>query len=199
MLLGWLPPPRKDRFVTTSILILPGLGDEKTHSQIQYLTRLWGGRNRRVFIFQPKWSEPESYDKKIKRLENFYAEHTADHTVIVGYSAGGALATILLYKHPTITKAYLISAKLQGSSTIGASFDISAPAFRRTVERSESLLSEISPQKVMCLVPLHDEVVPKKDMQVPKAAIKRVWFAYHMPSIVVALIFNMTYLLRKNH
>ncbi|MDX1766389.1 MAG: hypothetical protein R3313_05575, partial [Candidatus Saccharimonadales bacterium] len=63
-------------------------------------------------------------------------------------------------------------------------------------ETAISKLSEYSLKRITCFYPLLDEVVPKKDMKIQGANKKLIPFAFHVPGIVFALLFQARRLLK---
>lgn len=182
-----------------TIIVIPGLGDEDAVKKIRWIVKRWSTPNRKVQIFQSQWETKESAEKKLHRLKVFLERHSSERVSIVAYSAGGALAMRLLKEHPSIERFVLISSKLKGAEKIGENYQNRAPALLGTVQASQSIIDGITDteiQKIICLRPFFDNVVPIEDMSFEGVITKRIPMILHAPSIVLALIFQVSRLIK---
>lgn len=185
--------------VKTSLIIIPGLGGESSVNKIRWFVNRWQTADRSVYIFESRWHEPETSEAKIERLNMFLAEHKADKYQLVGYSAGGALATAVFKSNPGIEKLVLISAKLKNADRIGPAYQSSAPALVGVVQASELAINKLDSSmlpKIVCLRPIYDEVVAIEDMEIEGAQLKRIPFIFHAPAIVLSLLIFTNRLLK---
>lgn len=181
------------------IIIVPGLGDEDTLSKLAPVIRRWEDNETTVSVFQSKWSDDESYSDKSKRLRALFEEDLEVDTYVVGYSAGGTLANAVLGADSAVKRIVFISAKLKGSDTVGEKFQKRAPALLEAVLGSEKTIEQMSDEdkkRAVCLVPLFDEVVYKKDMKIDGVKKKTIPVGVHAVAIAFALAFMTRGLLK---
>ncbi len=181
------------------IIVVPGLGDEDALNRLAPVVRRWEDNETKVSIFQSKWSDKENYSDKAKRLKELFEEDLGADTCVVGYSAGGSLANALFGADAAVKRLVLISSKLKGSDTVGEKFQKRAPALLETVRQSEettSIMTDRDKRKLVCLVPLFDEVVYKKDMKINGVEIKTIPAGFHALAIAFALAFMTRGLLK---
>ena len=181
------------------VIVIPGLGSNMVRNRIEAIVRRWERPNRPVQIFNSNWSSNESFDQKLSRLIKQVDGYKGAKISVVAFSAGGALATSLLDRSSNISKVILISSKIKGSNTIGVKYQKRASALIDAVKASENSIARLpasKKEKIICLKPIFDEVVPKKDMCFEGVETKLTPFLFHVPSIAIALLFQVKRLLK---
>lgn len=177
-----------------NIVFIPGLGEGfLTNLQNKYV-RTWKNKNRRIYVFEPRWSSEEDYENKYSRLTDLIQKIDKNEKLtIVAASAGGSLATRLLSEIDRISHAHIISGKNSGADIIGQPYKNRAPALVQSVKASEkTLLRAVDYEnKVTVYKPLTDGVVPLRDMLVGDSTVKRVPAVGHVAGIATALLFYL--------
>lgn len=185
-----------------SVIVIPGLGGPDALSRVRFAIRHWRDKHTKVHIFDSRWDSDEILAEKLDRVVDFFEMNKGESkVVVVGFSAGGALATNLLLACPEINKVILISAKIKGSNTIGPEFVKRAPQIIETVKASEKAREILQPNelhKCISYRPIFDGVVPLRDMFFEGMRKKRIPAFSHAIAIGFALIFQIKRQIKAN-
>ena len=176
----------------TTLLYLPGLGSERL-LKIQRRYLKWKCRKRgfELVFFESRWHDDEPYTEKWQRLLEDTTSTSAESTIVLAVSAGGALLTRFVSENPTVKSAHCMSAKLKNAEAIGSSYRKRAPALFDAVRESQAVLGDMNlAEKTIVYRPLFDTVVPLKDMIIPGARRKRFFGFEHITALIWALVFH---------
>lgn len=134
--------------------------------------------------------EEKSFKPKLKKLVaeiNKYLDR-GDSVSLVGGSAGGSAVLNALMEQPKITAVVNLCGRLRKGKNVFPSLDIAAqrsPSFKDSVltfEGSEPGMTSDLRKKVLNLIPLWDEVVPKVTVSLRGATNKTLPSVEHMLS-----------------
>ena len=184
-----------------NIIVIPGLGDEQSSGYAKRIVHRWEKADTEVIWFDSRWYANETFKAKFKRLLSTY-DHAAKqdgNVSVVSYSAGGALMVSLLAERKLSGRAVVIAGKMKNAGGIGPHYQQQNPALKDAVEQSEQKLNSLKTpaEKITCLRPFFDNLVPVGDMLIPGARVKTVPMILHSLSIGFALFFMATGELRK--
>lgn len=178
-----------------NILIVPGLGDQKTMGRnsayVGLLNKL--EHNRQFLFFDPLWESDETATAKTERLKAFYYDNNEPETVFA-FSAGVPLAVGLIEKAKSIKQAHFVCGKALGAEKIQQRYLDMAPAFLGIVRSCERIVGqgiEDVRSRVTCYAPrwrADDAVIEKIDMLIPGAVVKNLPPFSHLPAIIYSLV-----------
>lgn len=154
-----------------TVIIIPGLGDGV--ALMELATRHWRTRGLNTLVYSVGWRDDErSFTPKLTRLlELIDTLHESDKRVsLVGTSAGGsAVLNAFIERQDAVHRVINVCGRLRVGPTKGLwAFDAktkSSPAFADSVtmcETHQNTMQENSLKRVMTVVPLFDEIVPKE-------------------------------------
>jgi pimeloyl-ACP methyl ester carboxylesterase len=173
------------------IIYLPGLGDRNPAQRRLVKLFALGGADTRYFTIN--WADRgEPYAHKFKRLLKLVDQLAKTRRVsLIGVSAGASLAINTLSARPEqIHRVVTVCGKLANINAINPSYYHENPAFKGSVGALYKSLKQLSGrqrQKVLCLRPLLDEVVPTGDMHINGAHRKTLPLIGHAPTIALSL------------
>lgn len=139
--------------------------------------------------------EEKSFKPKLKRLVaeiNKYLDQ-GDAVSLVGGSAGGSAVLNALLEQPKITSVVNLCGRLRQGESVSPSLEVAAqrsPSFKDSVLTFESREPSMTPDqrsKVLNLIPLWDEIVPKGTVPLRGATNKTLPSVEHMLSGFIGL------------
>lgn len=150
------------------VIYVPGLND--TNPFYELLINRWSIYGIIPHVYRVGWHDGEtSFSPKLKRLVDHVDQYIGEgHQVsLVGGSAGGSAVLNALLEEPKITAIVNLCGRLRAGVHVFPSLETASKrslAFRDSVimfEKNEPRMSDDQRRKVLNLIPLWDEVVPK--------------------------------------
>jgi hypothetical protein len=169
------------------VIYVPGLND--TSPFYELLIHRWSIYGIVPHVYRVGWHDGEtSFNPKLKRLVGRVDEHlVAGHYVsLVGGSAGGSAVLNTLLEESKITAVVNLCGRLKAGTDVFPSLEMAAkssPAFKDSVltfERKEPSMSSEQRKKVLNLIPLWDEVVPRSTVPLKGATNRTLPCIEHM-------------------
>lgn len=173
-------------------LYIPGLGGKRSILlQRTYigLLNVFRSKSNHISFFDPRWETEEPYPTKYERLLLHY-EQSESPPIVWGVSAGASLAVRLCVELANQPQLNIICGKVLGSTKIGSHYRRRAPAFVESVESSETLCSNLDPERCTCYIPKNDAdgVIETIDMSIPNSRIIKLPAFRHARAIGYALM-----------
>ncbi len=174
------------------IIYVPGLGDHRAKAQrlAVRLWRLYGVRG----VFEPvHWSDGKPFEPKLQSLLDRIDELSmAGYTVSLVAASAGASAALVAYerrKHQ-LTGIVCICGKINHIEAVNPEYYRKNPAFKESLAALARVLPNLSAQdrqRILCLRPLYDELVPVEDAVLSGASTKTLPVAGHAIGIGYAI------------
>lgn len=174
------------------LIYLPGLGDGYDGVRRLALT-MWRKLGLRVTFIPLRWNDTnETYQAKRARIEAIVdSSRHGEKTVLVGESAGGAIALAAGLNDGRIDQVITLCGKNRGAERLARSIDKLHPAFRDAVKDADMQLAHSSVaerRKVVTFYSERDMVVAKRDTLIPDAKAVRVRIPGHQV-VIMAILF----------
>lgn len=180
-----------------TLLYIPGWGDAQTIERQRKVVAGWNRSGVVAHIFDSQWISEETCAEKQMRLLNWFDAHAVGEVTVIGTSAGGPLAILLLkQRSEQIKLVKIVCGKLRGADGIGPKYTSQSASLKECVMACENSLDSLAAddsQKIITYRPLLDEVVPLRDMTVSGARNKRLLLVGH----VITIGFSLLFLLKK--
>lgn len=150
------------------VIYVPGLNDQKKGYDL--LINRWSSYGVVPHVHRVGWRNAEErFDPKLERLVGFVDELLDDGNTVslVGGSAGGSAVLNALLEQPEINAVVNICGRLRAGENVFPSLEFAARkslSFKDSVtifERKEPQMTAEQRSKVLNLIPIWDEVVPK--------------------------------------
>jgi len=174
------------------VVYIPGLNDHR--AKLQYkVVRAWRLLGVKVTIEPMNWSDQKSYDSKLEHLlATIDMLHDQGHEVsLVGVSAGASMALNAFAVRPhTVYKVACICGKINHPETVANVTYQRNPAFKESMDLLENSINNLSIQqleRIRCIHPLADNIVPIADTKVDGASEKTIPVVGHTLGIVYAI------------
>ena len=173
-------------------MYIPGLGDGYDHVRRRAL-RGWQ-RSTLVVTFVPmRWHDPtETYGQKLARIDAAIDRHTGSRLVVVGESAGGAMAVEVTARHPEAAKVITICGKTVRADRVASRVYRRNPAFKEAMIRADKRVASMSRTAASKFVTFYsplDPTIRLIDTQIPGTRMRRLLTPGHLVSIVLVLLF----------
>jgi hypothetical protein len=149
-------------------MYVPGLNDQRKGYEL--LIQSWSMYGVVPHVHRVGWHDREKiFELKLRRLITVVNEFLdSGHTVsLVGGSAGGSAVLNALLEQPKINAVVNICGRLRAGKHVFPSLELAAknsPSFRDSVlsfEKAEPKMTQEQRSRVLNLIPVWDEVVPK--------------------------------------
>lgn len=177
------------------VVYVPGLSDQR--KAYDFLINGWRIYGIDPHVFKPNWYDGESFKPKLKRLVVYVNKLLGKGNTVslVGGSAGGSMVLNALIEQPKINAVVNICGRLRAGINVFPSLELASrrsPAFKESVlrfERQEPNMSLELRKKVLNLIPLWDEVVPRSTVPLKGATNKMLPTIEHMFSGFMGMTF----------
>lgn len=142
-------------------IYVPGLGDH-----FDWLRRIglkaWAASDSRVSFVPSHWNRrSETFDVKVARIRQVIEQHPGDEIILVGESAGGALALYTYLTQPdAIGRVVTIAGYNHGFKSMSPHYRISKPAFYHLMQAvDEQVISPVAAAAITTIYSTEDTVV----------------------------------------
>lgn len=185
------------------VIYITGLGDQKAVWQRRAVAA-WRIHGVMPHFFQVRWADDEAFGPKLEKLlklvDELY-EKDSREVGIVAASAGVSMALhALVARNERIKGVVSICGKIQHPEGVHDSYKHENPAFSKSMDLLPSTLRSLSgemKQKITCLYPYADHVVPLQDQRIPGAKNKRVVSFGHVATITLQITLASFFMLRN--
>jgi len=145
------------------IIYISGGGDKYDRVR-RFGLRFWRRRGVKATHMPMHWSDPsETFEQKLRRLKEELTRYPGMQTILVGESAGGAVALCALRRFATdIDQVVTVCGMNQGAANVSGRLYDKNPAFRdamREVDDVVATLSEQERSKILTLYSSFDQTV----------------------------------------
>lgn len=170
------------------VIYIPGLNDQRKSYEL--VVDRWSLYSVVPHVHRVWWHDGEPFKPKLKRLLDKVDGYLGkgDKVSLVGGSAGGSAVLNALVEEPRINAVINLCGRLRAGDKVFPSLDLAArnsDAFKASVIQFESKEPKMTPsqrQKVLCLIPIYDEIVPKSTASLKGATNKTLLSVEHMMS-----------------
>jgi len=176
------------------LVYLPGLGDSADPLRKLWLGGYWGD-GITVSLVPMMWrSGDDTIDAKLDRIRKAIGRIPAERTVLVGESAGAAMAVIALQcLADQVDGVVSICGKHLHGDTVGAHVYRRNPSFRSVIERGEAVVQDMSVKdkaKLGIIYSSHDGFIPAEDTLISGVKAVDIRTHGHKRSIIKVLLFR---------
>jgi hypothetical protein len=197
-LLSWKPIPF-NYFVIISIMIdliiIPGLADDVKYTK--FLVRNWESKyNVRLHVISFGWNGGiNEFDNKFKLFLEKVDEiiNNGNKISIIGISAGASVAINTFYlRKDRINKAISVCGRLRDQNVKQRFYypKEKLNIFKESILLCEKTLSNLTNEdrkRLLYFLPLFDDVVPVKTMEIKGASSKKIYSIQHMFNILYTI------------
>ena len=177
--------------MATRYIYLSGLGD-RFDVMRRIMLAVWRLRGRDVVLAPMRWGEAdESYEHKQQRILRKIRAKRGKDVVLIGESAGGAMAIRMLADYPNdVARVVTICGYNHTASGIHDFHRSMHPAFVKTVEANDQSSAQIRQyaKLITAIFAPRDNVVAPKYSQIDGAAERRVPGRLHQLVIVLTVL-----------
>jgi len=169
------------------VIYVPGLKDQR--KGYEFLINGWKIYGIIPHVHRVGWENGEkSFRPKLKKLvtEVNNLINKGNIVSLVGGSAGGSAVLNTLVEEPRVNAVVNLCGRLRAGKNVFPSLELAArnsPSFKESVLLFESLELKMKPElrrKVLNLIPIWDEVVPKTTVPLKGATNKTLFSIEHM-------------------
>jgi len=168
------------------VIYVPGLND--TRKGYEFLINGWSIYGVVPHVHRVGWESGESFKPKLKKLvaEVNKLLDKGNIVSLVGGSAGGSAVLNTLVEEPRINAVVNLCGRLRAGKNVFPSLDLAArnsPSFKESVLLFESVEPKMKSElrrKILNLIPIWDEVVPKSTVPLKGATNKILFSVEHM-------------------
>ena len=170
------------------VIYVPGLNDQR--KGYEFLINGWRVYGVIPHVHRVGWHDGESFKSKLKKLVaevNHYL-NKGNLVSLVGGSAGGSAVLNALLEQPKINAVVNLCGRLRAGENVSPSLKFAArnsPSFKESIllfERVEPKMTHESRKKVLNLIPIYDELVPKSTAYLKGASNKTLPSVEHVLS-----------------
>jgi pimeloyl-ACP methyl ester carboxylesterase len=180
------------------IIYIPGLGDG--YDFIRRVGLLsWRRRDVSVTLVPMRWSDKdETFEDKLDRIKQAIDSKPVP-AVLVGESAGGAMAIAVAAQFPTkVIHTITLCGMNQGAGSVGAHLYRKNPAFREAMTQADKVTanrSDADASKMTILYSSRDSTVRPKDTLIANVTAIDLKTPGHMPTILTVLYLRSRFVL----
>lgn len=154
-------------------IYIPGLGDRFDPLRRAALQR-WKRRDVQVTLVPMRWADnTETYEQKYARVVAVITQAAAQKTILVGESAGGAMALLTFCRQQqAVHSVVTVCGYNKGAAEIGQGYRRSSPALYPLLRELDKVLPGLptaARQRITTIYSLHDSVVSPRHSQVDGA------------------------------
>lgn len=170
------------------VIFVPGLDDQKRN--YEFLVNRWAIYGIIPHVHRVNWHNNDSLEPKLKRLVKEADQYLQNSNIVslVGWSAGGSAVLNALVMEPKINAAVNLCGRLRAGQNVHPSLEWAArnsKSFKESVllfESREPKMPQELREKVLNLIPMWDEIVPKSTVYLRGARNQTIPTAEHMLS-----------------
>lgn len=176
------------------IIYIPGLGDG--YDPIRKLgLRLWRRKDVKVTHIAMHWlDQNETMEQKIERVQTAVNKYPDAETIVVGESAGGAMAIVVADKFAhDISEVVTVCGMNFGVANVSPHLYKKNPAFRSVMERADEIHDRLAQQakdRMFILYSSRDFTVRPRNTLVRGVASKDIGYVGHMTAILAVLFWR---------
>lgn len=177
-----------------AVLYIPGLGDGYDGMR-QIALHYWKSDEVTIYFVAMKWSRKmETYDQKYTRImkQVHNARQTHDKIVLIGESAGGAMALYTLHQAASeIDQVVTLCGYNYGASGLALHHKVMHPAFYSVMPHVDKIvesMTETERSKIMTFYSQHDRIVKPNHTLLAGTKAQMVSTSGHIRSIAWMLI-----------
>ncbi|HEY0965153.1 MAG TPA: hypothetical protein VGE13_01610 [Candidatus Saccharimonadales bacterium] len=176
----------------THIIYLPGFGDYYDILR-RFALRKWQSKNTQVTFVAMNWADKrETYEQKYQRVAKAIQDAAGDKIVIVGESAGGAMALFAFSRHiEQIDQVITICGYNHGASDVHPIHKIRRPAFYRLMPQVDRAVENFDTRvlrQITTIYSTRDHVVTPSHTQIKGSKEVRLSTRGHLVAIAQTLI-----------
>ena len=177
------------------VIYVPGLSDQR--KAYDFLINGWKIYGIVPHVYKPNWYDGRNFKPKLKGLITFVNKllEKGNTVSLVGGSAGGSMVLNTLIEQPKINAVVNLCGRLRAGKDVFPSLELASKnslAFKESVllfESREPKMDAKLRKKVLNLIPLWDEVVPKPTVPLRGATNKTLPSVEHMFSGFMGMTF----------
>lgn len=177
------------------VIYVPGLNDQRKIYEL--VVDRWSIYGIIPHVHRVGWHDGEHFASKLKKLVSEVDRylHEGNKVSLVGGSAGGSAVLNTLLEKPEVNAVVNLCGRLRAGVNVFPSLQLASrnsPAFKESVllfESREPKMSIKLRQKVLNLIPIWDEVVPKTTVPVKGATNRTLPSVEHMLSGFIGMTF----------
>lgn len=176
------------------VIYVSGLGDG--YDTLRRLCLLLWRRPGRIVTHMPMhWrDEGETYEAKLIRLGAAIERHPDRETVLVGESAGGAVAVGISRRYPAVLKRVItVCGMNRGAENVSPRLYRMNPAFHDAMKLSDRVVASLDPSEGKVYTAVYsslDFTVRLKDTRIAGAHLIDLKVPGHMPAIFSVLLWR---------
>ena len=177
---------------TIHIFYIPGLGDNYDRYR-KSVIRSWRKSSTQVTLIPMNWRDrDETYEQKLRRIQSEIRKSSAERIVLVGESAGGAMAVNEGLRSGTkVNKVITLCGKNIRSDRLAPSLALHNPAFKDALIASDRAVASMDADKdgrrFSVFYSPFDPMIWLKDTKLPGATMLKLPTSGHFFSIVFAI------------
>ncbi len=178
------------------IVYIPGFGDHFDALRRLALRR-WRRRDTQVTFVPMRWSDRhETYDDKYARIANAIGQIDADELILVGESAGGAMALFAFSRHlGRVDQVMTICGYNHGAADVHRYHQQAHPAFYQLMPLVDKIVANFAPidlQRITTIYSPRDHIVTPEHSRISGAHQQILHTPGHFVSIASRLLRNPT-------
>ncbi len=170
------------------VIYVPGLNDQKKSYELA--VNRWSVYGVAPHVYRIGWHDGESFKPKLQRLVNEVNKYiNKGHKMsLVGGSAGGSAVLNALIEAPKINAVVNLCGRLRAGTNVHPSLEFASrksTSFKESVmlfETREPEMSKEQRERVLNLIPIYDEIVPKSTVSLRGATNKTLYSVEHILS-----------------
>lgn len=174
----------------THVIYVPGLGDSFDTARV-FTVGLWKMHGLGASCTPMRWSSKESYEQKLQRLLDDIDRK--DSVILVGESAGGAIALRAAEISPKVRACVTLCGISTSAMRVGDGYSRRAPALRTAVSRIPSTHTS----RVHSIYSALDLTVPPRYAVAKGATVHRIYVPGHLFAIAAGLVWKVPRVIRK--
>lgn len=175
---------------TVHIIYISGFGSSYDGIR-RFLLKFWSLYGVSTQLIETKWSDGQSYDAKLKKVNDAIDYNSDKKIVLIGESAGASLAINAYIKRPKdLYRVMSLCGKNFGANSVSERFFSKNPAFKESIHTSDitiKRMSDIERKNFTSVYPLKDFLIPVRETILPGSRVVRIWSIGHLTSILLSL------------
>ena len=177
---------------TIHIFYIPGLGDNYDRFR-KAVMRGWRKPKVQVTLISMNWRDrDETYEQKLRRIQSDIRKSSAERIVLIGESAGGAMAVSEGLRSGTkVNKVITLCGKNIRADRLAPSLALRNPAFKDALVSSDKAVTTMNAEKdgkrFSVFYSPFDPMIWLKDTKLPGATMIKLPTSGHFFSIVFAI------------
>lgn len=178
------------------IVYIPGFGDNFDTLRRLALRR-WRRRDTKVTFVPMRWSDRhETYEAKYARVAKVIEQINANELILVGESAGGAMALFAFSRHlGQIDRVMTVCGYNHGAADVHHHHQQAHPAFYQLMPVVDEIVANFVPTDLQCITTIYsprDHIVTPEHSRITGAHQQTLHTPGHFISIANCLLHNPT-------